>query len=152
MLLAPRDLRIVRGEQAKKNNKMIGLDTNILVRYLVQDDPIQSRKVSELIEQHLTTSNPGFLSAIVLLETVWVLQSTYSFTSNEIAAALGQVLQADALLVEHAKQVFTAIMAVKEQRGSFADALIGAINVAAGCSRTFTFDRRALRLHGFEIL
>ena len=131
---------------------MIGLDTNILVRYFTQDDPVQSYKATVLIEQRLTEQSPGFVSIVALAETVWVLERFYRLKKQEIAIVIERILGADALLVEHEAEVATALTAVWEGRGSFADALVGAINNQAGCSRTLTFDRKALRLPGFELL
>ncbi len=131
---------------------MIGLDTNILVRYFAQDDPVQSRKATVLIEGHLTEQTPGFISIVALAETIWVLNRAYGLTEKEIAAVLERVLQADTLVVEHEAAVASALVALWEGYGSFADALIGAINDQAGCSQTFTFDRKAVRLPGFRIL
>jgi predicted nucleic-acid-binding protein len=130
---------------------MIGLDSNILIRYLAQDDPIQSRKATELIERRLTEDAPGFLSVVALVETAWVLERAYGLADDDIAAAIERTLQADVLVVENEQEVFTAMIALKEGRGSFADALIAALGVRAGCSRTLTFDRKALRLSGFAL-
>ena len=130
---------------------MIGLDTNILVRYLAQDDPIQSPVATDIIEFRLTEGNPGFISTVAMVETVWVLDRAYGLADHEIAAVLERILQADTLVVENEQEVFTATMALKEGSGSFADALIGALGARAGCSRTLTFDRTALRLPGFEL-
>jgi predicted nucleic-acid-binding protein len=131
---------------------MIGLDTNILVRYLTQDDPVQSPKATELIEQRLTEHDPGFISVLALAETVWVLERAYGLANADIAAAIERTLQADVLIVENEQEVFTAMVALKEGHGSFSDALIGALGARAGCSRTLTFDQKALRLRGFEPL
>jgi predicted nucleic-acid-binding protein len=131
---------------------MIGLDTNILVRYFAQDDPVQSHKATVVMEQHLTEQTPGFVSVVALAETTWVLESVYRLRKQEIAVVIERILGADALLVEHEAEVATALTAVWEGRGSFADALIAALNAKAGCSRTVTFDRKALRLPGFELL
>jgi predicted nucleic-acid-binding protein len=130
---------------------MIGLDANVLVRYLAQDDPVQSPKATELIERRLTEQDPGFISVVAMAETVWVLERAYGLADGEIAAAIERTLQADVLLVESEQHVFTAMIALKEGRGSFADALIGALGDKAGCSRTMTFDQKALRLPGFEL-
>jgi predicted nucleic-acid-binding protein len=130
---------------------MIGLDTNILVRYLTQDDPVQSRKATEILERRLTEDNPGFVSIVAIVETVWVLERAYGFSGAEIVAAVERMLQADALVVESEFEVFTAMIAVKEARGSFADAIIAALGAKAGCSCTLTFDEKALRLTGFEV-
>jgi predicted nucleic-acid-binding protein len=130
---------------------MTGLDTNILVRYLSQDDPIQSPLATDIIESRLSQGNPGFISIVVMVETVWVLNRAYGLANDEIAAALERMLQADTLVVENEQEVFTATIALKEGSGSFTDALIGAIGARAGCSSTLTFDRTALRLPGFEL-
>ena len=131
---------------------MIGLDTNILVRYLTQDDPIQSPRATDAIEFRLTGENPGFISIVAMVETVWVLDRAYGLADDEIAAAIELILQADTLVVESEQEVFTAMIALKEGSGSFADALIGALGVKAGCSCTLTFDKTALRLPGFQLL
>jgi predicted nucleic-acid-binding protein len=131
---------------------MIGLDTNILVRYFTQDDPVQSHKATVLIEQRLTEQSPGFVSIVALAETVWVLERFYRLKKQEIAIVIERILGADALLVEHEAEVATALTAVWEGRGSFADALIAALSAKAGCPRILTCDRKALRLSGFELL
>jgi predicted nucleic-acid-binding protein len=128
---------------------MIGLDSNIVVRYLVQDDPDQSQRATEIIERRLSARNPGFISVVAIAETVWVLDRAYRFSDEDIVAAVEGMLQSDVLVVEREQQVFAAMVALKEARGSFADALIGALGAAAGCSATLTFDRRALRLSEF---
>ena len=131
---------------------MIGLDTNILVRYLAQDDPVQSPKATALIEQRLTEENPGFLSVVAMVETAWVLARAYGLADDEIAAAIERTLQADVLVVENEQEVFTAMIALKEGHGSFADALIGGLGARAGCTHTLTFDQKASRLAGFELV
>ena len=128
---------------------MIGLDTNILVRYLVQDDPVQSAKATELIERRLTSDNPGFVSIVAMVEIVWVLDRAYDFTPQQVAAAVERMLQAETLVVENEQEVFSAIIALKDGWGEFADAVIAALGTEAGCSCTFTFDRKALRLAEF---
>jgi predicted nucleic-acid-binding protein len=129
---------------------MIGLDTNILVRYVMQDDPIQSATATAWIEERLSPENPGFISVVAIAETVWVLDRTYGVADEGIAAAIERLLQADVLVIENEQQVFAATIVLKENRGSFADALIAALGVKAGCSSTLTFDRGALRLPGFK--
>jgi predicted nucleic-acid-binding protein len=129
---------------------MIGLDTNVLVRYITQDDPVQSAKAIEWIEGRLTPQSPGFVSVIAMVETVWVLERGYELSDQDIAAIVERLLQTEVLIIESEQEVFTAMTAVKEGDGSFADALIAALGDKAGCSGTITFDRRALRLRGFE--
>lgn len=130
---------------------MIGLDTNILVRYLTQDDPVQSLKATEIIEQRLTEEDPGFVSIVVMVEIVWVLDRAYGLAAHKIAAAIERMLQAEALVVEHEQEVFPAMIALKEGQGAFADAVIAALGARAKCSCTLTFDQKALRLPGFKL-
>lgn len=130
---------------------MIGLDTNIVVRYFAQDDPIQSRKATEIIERRLTEDQPGFISLVTMVETVWVLDRIYGLSDEEIASAVERMLQADSFFIQNEQEVFTAMVALRSGQGSFADALIGALGAWAGCAATLTFDRRAARLKGFEL-
>jgi predicted nucleic-acid-binding protein len=130
---------------------MIGLDTNVLVRYLAQDDPIQSAKANDIFERRLTAENPGFVSVVAMAETAWVLERAYGLGGGAIAAAIERMLQVDALVVESEQEVFTAMIALKQGRGSFADALLAALGARAGCSTTLTFDRKAARLSGFRL-
>ena len=131
---------------------MIGLDTNILIRYLTQDDPVQSAKATDIFESRLTLKNPGFVSVVAMVETAWVLDRAYGLTAQEIATVVERLLQIDVLAIENEQQVFTAMVALKQGRGSFADALIAELGARAGCTRTLTFDQKAIRLAGFELV
>jgi predicted nucleic-acid-binding protein len=131
---------------------MIGLDTNILIRYLTQDDPVQSAKATEILERRLTLKNPGFVSVVAMVETVWVLDRAYGLTAQEIAKAVERLLQVEVLAIEDEQEIFTAMIALKQGKGSFADALIAELGAGAGCSRTLTFDRKAVRLPAFELV
>ncbi|MGC2638684.1 MAG: type II toxin-antitoxin system VapC family toxin [Acidobacteriaceae bacterium] len=130
---------------------MTGIDMNVLVRYLAQDDPLQSSRATRLFEQRLTDEEPGFISLVTLVETVWVLDRAYRLSMAEIAAAIERLLQADTLIVQNEQQVFTAMIALKSGKASFADALIGAVSAWAGCRYTLTFDRKAARLEEFRL-
>ena len=131
---------------------MIGLDTNILIRYLTQDDPIQSLKANQILERRLTRTQPGFVSVVAMVETVWVLDRAYGLTAQEIATAVEGLLQVEVLVIENEQEVFTAMLALKLGKGTFADALIAELATRAGCTRTLTFDRKAARLPGFELV
>jgi predicted nucleic-acid-binding protein len=100
-------------------------------------------------EEEVSAANPGFICVVVMVETAWVLDRAYGFAPEEIAAAIERMLQADGLLVENEQEVFAAMIALRDGRGEFADALIGALGAKAGCSRALTFDRKAARLPGF---
>jgi len=130
---------------------MTGLDTNILVRYLTQDDPIQSRKATEIIERSLSVENPGFVSVVTTAETVWVLDRAYGFSSRDIAVVIERMLQVEVLVIQHEQEVFAAMIALKQGRSSFADALIAELGVEVGCIHTLTFDQKALRSPHFRL-
>ncbi|HZY95712.1 MAG TPA: type II toxin-antitoxin system VapC family toxin [Candidatus Cybelea sp.] len=125
---------------------MIGLDTNVLIRYLVQDDPTQSARATAIVEKRLTPSNRGFVSTVAVVEAVWVLERVYRLTRDQVADAIERILQIDVLIVENEAEVFTAMAVLREGLGSFADAMIAALGAKAGCSHTLTFDRAALRI------
>jgi predicted nucleic-acid-binding protein len=131
---------------------MIGLDTNILVRYVTQDDPLQSPKATDVIEHQLTEASPGFVTVVAMAEIVWVLDRAYGLSSSEIAAAIERMLQVEALVIENEQEVFAAMIALKLGRASFADALIAELGSRAGCIYTLTFDHKALRLPSFRLL
>jgi len=130
---------------------MTGLDTNVLIRYLTQDDPVQSPRATAIIEKRLTEDRPGFISLVTMAEIVWVLDTFYELPAASIAAAVERMLQADTLVIQNEQEVFTAMVALKAGRGSFADALIAAVGAWAGCATTLTFDKKALRLAGFQL-
>jgi predicted nucleic-acid-binding protein len=130
---------------------MIGLDTNILVRYLTQDDPRQSPIANDIMERRLTPDQPGFVSVLVTAETAWVLQSHYKASRSEVAAAIEGLISQSRLVFEHVEQVVQAAEDVKQTNADFADAVIAALGVKAGCSKTLTFDSSAAKQRGFEL-
>jgi predicted nucleic-acid-binding protein len=130
---------------------MIGIDTNVLIRYLTKDDPRQTPKAMELFERGLSEEDPGFISVVAMAETVCVLDRAYGFSNLEIAAAVEYILRVPVLRVESEPEVFTAMIMLRDGYGDFADALIGRLNSRAGCSHAVTFDRKASRLPGFEL-
>lgn len=132
---------------------MIGLDTNVLLRFLAQDDPAQSLKATEVIERRLTVENPGFVSLVCILEIVWVLGTLYKRSPAQIADHIEMILAADTLEVQNEQEVYQAVIALRNGSGSFEDALIGALGIWRGCSATLTFDQNAAkRLSGFQLL
>jgi Predicted nucleic-acid-binding protein, contains PIN domain len=100
----------------------------------------------------LTPKNPGFVSVVAMVETVWVLDRAYRLTAQGIATAVERLLQVGVLTIEDEQEVFTAMVALKQGRGSFADALIAELGARAGCTRTLTIDQKALRLATFELV
>src|SRR6202021_3234943 len=115
---------------------MIGLDTNVLLRYLAQDDPPQSRRATEIIERRLTEQEPGFVSLVSLLEVVWVLKSLFKRSRQEIANDIEMLLAADTLEVQNEQEVYHAIVSLRNGIGSFEDALIGSLGPGGGGSTT----------------
>ncbi len=128
---------------------MIGLDTNVLVRYLVQDDPVQAKQAARLIERRCTPDDPGCINLIVLCETVWVLTSAYGFGRDAISDAIDQLLHAVEITVESDQTVVAALRLYRSSKIDFADALIAVRNQQLGCDHTATFDREALAIPGF---
>ena len=132
---------------------MLGLDTNLLLRYLTQDDPSQSPRATEMIERRLTKQNPGFVSLVAILEIVWVLGSLYRRTRGQIADHIEMILAADTLEVQNEQEVYQAVVALRSGTGTFEDALIGAVGIWRGCTATLTFDEKAAkRLNGFQLI
>jgi predicted nucleic-acid-binding protein len=131
---------------------MIGLDTNVLLRYLTQDDRMQSPRATEIIEQRLTEQEPGFVSLVSVLEVAWVLKSLFKRSRQQIANDIEMLLAADTLEVQNEQEVYYAVVSLRNGIGTFEDALIGALGVWRGCSATLTFDEDAARrLHGFRL-
>jgi predicted nucleic-acid-binding protein len=128
---------------------LIGLDANVLVRYLTDDDPVQAPRARDLIERRLTADEPGFVSLVALAETVWVLRRAYRYPPSQLVDAIRRLLRIDSLVVDREREVFAAMTILEDGLGDFADALIGELAVSAGCTHAVTFDRRAARLPGF---
>ena len=131
---------------------MIGLDTNVVVRYLTQDDPKQSPIATRLMEKTLSSDEPGFISLVVLAEVIWVLVSLYSVERAGVAEVVGGLLTTEQLRVESAELVWRAKRRYQASKADFSDALIAECAAAAGCKRSVTFDRTAAATSGFELL
>ncbi|GGC05305.1 hypothetical protein GCM10011363_22530 [Marivita lacus] len=130
---------------------MIALDTNVLVRFLVQDDPLQAQLATDIVEQ-LTDDAPGFLSREVLIELVWVLERAYGFGRAEIAIAIGDLLSATELEIEGADEVAPALELYRNDGFGFADLMIAAAARRVGAVELVTFDKKAARLKGVRLI
>ncbi len=128
---------------------MIGVDTNILVRLLVADDPGQTERAIRFIRENCSAERPGYVNCIALAELLWVLESVYRLDRNEIADTVDRILISTDLALEAHEQVASALRTYRASRCDFVDALIGEVNTARGCEATATFDRRAAKLDGF---
>jgi predicted nucleic-acid-binding protein len=123
---------------------MIGLDTNVVIRFLTHDDPPQTAAAFRLMNT-LSAESPGFVSLVVVAEIVWVLKISYAYTKKEIEQVLDGLLRSKELVIERAEIVFQALRKFSDSRTDFADCLIERCGHAAGCEHTFTFDRNAAR-------
>lgn len=130
---------------------MIGLDTNVLVRYIMQDDPKQSPLATALVES-LSADAPGFVPQIALIELVWVLSSAYGLDRTQLSAALDGLLRSKEIVVERAEIVWKALRVFQGSGADFADCLIERAAATAGCERTVTFDRGAARSCGMRLI
>jgi predicted nucleic-acid-binding protein len=131
---------------------MIGIDTNILVRLLVRDHDAQVRAAEKFVTTHCTTTNPGFVSRVVIAELAWVLDDYYGYDRHEIAAALHGLRNVTQLKLDAAEAVEAALTDFVATSAEFADCLIARLNRSAGCEYTVTFDRKAGKLAGFRPL
>ena len=123
---------------------MIGLDTNVLVRYVMQDDPRQSPKATRLLES-LSAEQPGFVPVVVMVELVWVLSGSYDLSRAQIATVLDTLLRSKELVVDRAELVAQALQRYSAGSADFSDALIERIAHAAGCTATMSFDTGAVK-------
>ena len=128
---------------------MLGIDTNVLVRYLVRDDQSQYERARRLIRREVNAGEPVPVSLLVLLEMEWVLRSRYELAKPDIVAVLSSLLQTVELAFEDEPSVEHALYSWKNSLAEFADCLIDARNRRLGCRATATFDRKALKLAGF---
>jgi predicted nucleic-acid-binding protein len=130
---------------------MIGLDTNVLVRYLAQDDKAQAATATRFIETRLSERAPGFISLVVLIELCWVLQKLYSATTSEMAVAVADLLATPQFKLqarEAVQDVVRILQAEPTGKAGFADFLISRIALREGCSAVVSFDRAAIRHAG----
>ena len=134
---------------------MIGLDANVLVRYLAQDDVRQAAIATRLIDRQLSAAQPGFVSLVVLAELCWVLKRWYGASVPELLETLDDLLALPQFHVERREVVQAAVgrvKAVKGEKTGIVDALISGLASAEGCSHTLTFDRAAGRAGVMKLL
>ena len=131
---------------------MIGIDTNVLVRYIVQDDAEQAAVATAFLETHCTSDAPGYVSHVVLCELVWTLRKVYRLAKADVVYVLDRVLSNAALHVEVPALARAARYDFEADGGDYADCLISRAHQAVGCAYTVTFDRRAARHPLFTLL
>jgi len=130
---------------------MTGLDSNVIVRFLVQDDPEQSAAAGRLFNT-FTAEQPGFVSAIVIVELIWVLQSCYEASRHDIQGIIEDLLRTRELLVERAELIWQSLRLFTKGNADFADCVIERCGQAAGCDQSVTFDRDAAEATGMKLL
>lgn len=130
---------------------MIGLDTNVLVRFIMQDDPVQSPKANRLIES-IASDDPGYIAIATLLELYWVLTSCYELSGRQFAQAMEAILRTKQFLVEHSDQVLRALRVFANGKADFADCFIERSAAGAGCGQTMTFDAGASKHAGMTLI
>lgn len=130
---------------------MTGLDTNVLVRYIMQDDARQSPKATKLMES-LTVDEPGFVSLVSVVELGWVLSYSYALDRGQVAQALELLLRTKTVVMDRADEVTRALRVFKASSADFADCLIERTAASAGCGRTMTFDVGAAKTSGMTLI
>ena len=131
---------------------MIGLDTNILVRYLTQDDPVQSMKATAEMEKGLSAGHMFFIADTVMCELVWVLETAYGYDCREIDPVLENILRTKQFQFENKDLLWKSLADYRNKKGDFADHLIGQAGHKAGCLETLTFDAGLKNNPNFRVL
>jgi predicted nucleic-acid-binding protein len=133
---------------------VIGLHTNVLVRYITQDDSKQSALASTLIES-LDETSPGFVTLVTLVtvvELAWVLELAYNFSRLQFAQVMQTLLAVDAIKVDRAASVTSAVRRYTSSNADFSDCLIERLSIDAGCAKTMTFDKAAAKSAGMTLI
>ena len=130
---------------------MTGLDTNVLVRYIMQDDARQSMLASRVIES-LSAEAAGFVALVSVVELAWVLSGAYDLGREQLAEAIEGLLRTKEIVVERAETVWKALRVFRAGNADFADCVIERSAAAAGCARTVSFDRAAAKTAGMRLL
>ena len=130
---------------------MIGIDTNILVRYLTQDDELQSYTAVRLIEKYAQHPRSIFINEIVMCELIWVLERGYKYNKEQIVKVIRQILSTEEFVFERQNVLWFALDQYSRNKLDFSDALIGEVNKHLGCEVTCTFDHSATKVDGFRL-
>ncbi len=131
---------------------MIGIDTNILVRYIAQDDELQSGIATEFIENYCSNGNKIFVNHLVICELVWVLKKCYKLSKPKTIDVIQHILQTSQFSIENAQVIWQALTDYKKYSADFADYVVGRTNTFNNCDETITFDKKASKSNGFTLL
>jgi predicted nucleic-acid-binding protein len=130
---------------------LIAVDTNVVARYVVRDDPAQTVRVDRLLESR-TADDPAFIARIALVELVWVLRKGYKYDRETVGDVIERILATNELRVEDHDAAVAALAAYRTSAADYADCLMGILNQRLGCATTGTFDGDAANLPEFQAL
>ncbi|MEJ2544225.1 MAG: type II toxin-antitoxin system VapC family toxin [Calditrichaceae bacterium] len=131
---------------------MIGIDTNILIRYITQDDEIQSELATKFIEKNCTVTKPGYVNQIVICEIIWILRRAYVYDKKLVIQVVEKLLRSSEIVVENSPNIWKALNEYENGNADFSDYLIALSNNNSGCDFTITFDKKASGNKLFKIL
>ena len=131
---------------------MIGLDTNVFIRYIVQDDEQQAQLATDVIENQCSVENPAFINEITLCEIVWVLKRAYRYDKTIILVVLKQLLGGSEVYISSHAEAWEAYSDYETGNADFSDYFIARINKKMGCPFTFSFDKKACQHENFKLL
>ena len=131
---------------------MIGIDTNVLLRFLLKDDARQSARALRFMRDELTAKQPGYVSLVTLLEIVWVLDSLYGVSAEQQMAVVEDLLAVEALEIAERAAIARAVAASRDRRANFQDCLVAILGEAAGCTSTVTLNTGAAKRAGMTLL
>lgn len=132
---------------------MKGIDTNVLVRYILQDDFKQSQLATDFIENKCSVEEPAFINGVVLCELVWVLESAYGYPGKSVAGVIEKILRIRQFRIHEPEIAWRALHGYSLSGGAdFADCYIANLNMYYSCDYTMTFDKKAARSTGFQQL
>jgi predicted nucleic-acid-binding protein len=129
-----------------------GLDANVLVRYIVQDDPEQSKLATQFIERECTLESPAFINGIVICKLVWVLETAYEYARQDISRVIEQILRTREFYIHDPELLWQSLWGYQHKGADFADHFIASINAHNGCKFTVTFDKKAAKAEHFRQL
>ena len=130
---------------------MIGIDTNIFLRFYLKDNPDQSARAAALI-QSFAPPELGYISLVTLAELIWVLDRTYRKSRGEISALIRGLLESKQVILENPDAVDQALRRFESTNADFSDCLIERLCASAGCTKTVTFDVGAAKSAGMVLL
>ena len=131
---------------------MIGIDTNVLLRFLLKDDARQSARALRFMRDEISAAQPGYVGLVTLMEIVWALDSLYGFNAEQQLAVLEDLLAVETLEIAERAAITRAVTASRDNRADFQDCLVAVLGESMGCSATVTFDSRAAKRAGMTLL